>query len=712
MKDAHQQTGENEKDATQWRNKIEILERSLQQELRARSVLERELYEIKNSLGWQLVMKFRRIRNRLLPQGTRYRGTYDFVRDFLKIMVLNPREIPRLTSNTVRILHKDGVGELKRHLRNQIEAESVDRDYPEWLEKYGTLTAADRGAIKRHIDQLTYRPLISLILPTYNSPEKWLRLAIESVLKQLYPNWELCIADDASSEPHVSQILEEYRAKDARIKIIFRKRNGHISAASNTAIEMARGEFIAFLDHDDQLSEHALYMVVAELNLDVNADLIYSDEDTIDEAGRRYAPYFKPDWNPALFLAQNFMCHLVVCRTSIVNELGGVREGYEGAQDWDLVMRISERIPDCHIHHMPHVLYHWRAIPGSAVFGIDEKSYVKEAQRRTLESHFDRIGSRAAVLPTAGFSWRIRYSLPAAPLVTLIIPTRNGLELLQRCVDTIYQRTTYRPFEIIVVDNQSDDSATLKYLERLERERGLRILRYDAPFNYAAINNFAVQHAQGEIIGLLNNDLEVITPDWLEEMVSYAIQPEIGAVGAMLYYPNNTIQHAGMILGLGRMPDVSGHPYQNQPAGYPGQVSRALLCQNLSSVTAACLVVRRKVFEEAGGLDEANLPVAFNDVDLCLRIMEKGYRNLWTPYAELYHYESASRGYEDTAGELARFEKESEYMKRRWGELLWNDPAYNPNLTLDREAFTLAFPPRVRKPWLIEEIHEPVAVAN
>jgi GT2 family glycosyltransferase len=284
--------------------------------------------------------------------------------------------------------------------------------------------------------------------------------------------------------------------------------------------------------------------------------------------------------------------------------------------------------------------------------------------------------------------------------------------LLQRCIDTIYQRTTYRPFELMIVDNQSDDSATLEYLRRIERERGLRILRYNAPFNYAAINNFAVQHARGEIIGLLNNDLEVITPDWLEEMVSHAIQPEIGAVGAMLYYPNNTIQHAGMILGLGTMAGVSGHPYQNKPAGYPGQGSRALVCQNLSSVTAACLVLRRQVFEEAGGLDEANLAVAFNDVDLCLRIMEKGYRNVWTPYAELYHYESASRGYEETHRKLARFEKESEYMRQRWGELLWNDPAYNPNLALDREAFTLAFPPRVQKPWLMEEVHEPAAVIN
>ncbi len=709
MNDVKGQIDGGEKDASESRQRVEILERSLQQELRARSVLERELYEIKNSLAWTLVLKFRRVWNHLFPQGSGVRGTYDLGRDFFKALVLHPRETPDLTRKALRIFNKDGVAKLRRHLRNQLEAGSVDYDYAEWVEKYATLTDHDRGAIKRHIARLSYRPLISLIMPTYNSPEKWLRLAIESVLKQLYPNWELCIADDVSSEPHVRQILEEYRGKDSRIKVAFRKNNGHISAASNTALEMATGEFIALIDHDDQLSEHALYIIAAELNAHADVDLIYTDQDKIDERGRRYDPYFKPDWNPALFLAQNFICHLAAYRANIVQELGGFREGYEGAQNWDLAMRISERIPDSHIRHIPHVLYHRRAIPGSGASEIDAQRYVSVAQRKTFESHFDRIGRKAAVLPTAGAYWRVQYPLPAAPLVTLIIATRNAFELLQRCVDSIYQRTTYRPFELIIVDNQSDGPPTLAYLARLQKQRGVRVLRYDAPFNYAAINNFAVKHARGEIIGFLNNDLEVITPDWLEEMVSHAIQPEIGAVGAMLYYPNNTIQHAGVILGLGGVPGVAGHAYQNQPPSYPGQASRALLCQNLSAVTAACLVVRRQVFEEAGGLDETNLPIAYNDVDLCLRIREKGYRNVWTPFAELYHYESASRGYEETPGKLVRFEKESGYMQRRWGELLGNDPAYNPNLALDREAFTLAFPPRVRRPWLIGEVLGDVA---
>jgi GT2 family glycosyltransferase len=461
---------------------------------------------------------------------------------------------------------------------------------------------------------------------------------------------------------------------------------------------MARGDFVALVDHDDELREHALYMVVAELNAYPDSDLVYSDEDKIDGKGRRYDPYFKSDWNPTLFLAQNFTSHLSVYRTQIVKDAGGFREGFEGAQDWDLAMRVIEAVPSSHIRHIPHVLYHWRAIRGSAALAMDEKNYTNEAQRKTLQSHFERLGTNVEILPAAETYWRIKYPLPEPPpSVTLIIPTRNGATLLRRCIEGIYQKTSYFNFELIVVDNQSNDPDTLNYLLELERRRGVRILRYDAPFNYSGINNFAVQHARGEIVGLLNNDLEVITPEWLEEMVSHAIQPGIGVVGAMLYYPNDTIQHAGVILGVG---GVAGHAYCRQPRGYNGAASRAALCQNLSAVTAACLVVRREVFEKVGGLDETDLAIAFNDIDFCLRVRENGYRNVWTPYAEFYHYESATRGYEETPEKLDRFEKERDYMKQRWGELLLNDPAYNPNLALDRETFTLAFPPRITKPWL------------
>jgi O-antigen biosynthesis protein len=688
-------------------NRVETLERSLQEELIKRSSVEFELYQIKNSLAWKILLNYRSLRDKLFAEGTLRLTCYELVRDFCKVLLLlkgrafnsSGRSLSRLTVKAFWILRSEGLAGLRRQLRNEIESRY---EYSEWIERYDTLTDANRATISRHIDQLSYKPLISVIMPVYNTPEKWLRLAIESVRRQLYSNWELCIVDDASVAPAVTRILEEYSANDSRIKVILRKNNGHISAASNTAIDLAAGEFVAFLDHDDELSEHALYMVAVELNANRDADLIYSDQDKINEAGQRYDPYFKPDWNPTLFLAQNFICHLAIYRTCIIRELGGLRAGYEGAQDWDLALRVSETVQPSHIRHIPHVLYHWRAVSGSTAMAEKEKDYVKEAQRRTLRSHFDRIGKNAEIMPAGDQYWRIRYSLHnPPPKVSIIIPTRNGFELLNRCLESIFKKTIYRNYEVIIVDNQSDDPKLLDYLAELERERRVRVLRYDAPFNYAAMNNLAVQNANGEIIGLLNNDLEVITPDWLEEMVSHAVQPEIGAVGAMLYYPNDTIQHAGVILGIGfPSPGVAGHAYKNFPRGYRGQSSRALLCQNLSAVTAACLVVRRRVFEDVAGLDEKKLPIAFNDVDFCLRLAESGYRNVWTPYAEVYHYESASRGYENTPEKLERFEIESRYMKQRWQELLVSDPAYNLNLAIGREPFMLSFPPRITKPWV------------
>jgi GT2 family glycosyltransferase len=687
-------------------NRVETLERSLQEEFIKRSSVEFELYQIKNSLAWKILLNYRSLRDTLFAEGTLRLTCYELVRDFCKVLLLkgqatdsSRRRLSRLIAKAFWIVRSEGLASLRRQLRNEIESKN---EYSEWIEKYDTLTDANRAAISRHIDELSYKPLISVIMPVHNTPEKWLRLAIESVRRQLYSNWELCIADDASVEPAITRILEEYSANDSRIKVILRKDNGHISAASNTALGLAAGEFIAFLDHDDELSEHALYMVAVELNAYKNADLIYSDEDKVDARGRRYDPYFKPDWNPALFLAQNFICHLAVYRTCIIRELGGLRAGYEGAQDWDLALRVSETVQPSHIRHIPHILYHWHAVEGSTARGDEQKQYARAAQQRTLESHFQRIGKKVGVLPAVDPYWRIKYSLPdPPPRVTLIIPTRNGFELLNRCLESIFKKTIYRNYEVIIVDNQSDDPKLLDYLAELERERRVRVLRYDAPFNYAAMNNLAVQNANGEIIGLLNNDLEVITPDWLEEMVSHAVQPEIGAVGAMLYYPNETIQHAGVILGIGfPSPGVAGHAYKNFPRGYRGQSSRALLCQNLSAVTAACLVVRRRVFEDVAGLDEKKLPIAFNDVDFCLRLAERGYRNVWTPYAEVYHYESASRGYENTPEKLERFEVESRYMKQRWQELLVSDPAYNLNLAIGREPFMLSFPPRITKPWV------------
>ena len=613
----------------------------------------------------------------------------------LKPLLWQPGRILRLTQGLLRTTRTEGFKVARRRLLLQEQTDATD--YVQWVKLYDTLTANDHSGIRHHIDRLASKPLISIIMPTYNTPEEWLVAAIESVCQQLYPHWELCVADDASTKPHVRTVLEQYQQKDPRIKVVYRERNGHISAASNSALELATGEFVAFLDHDDLLAEHALYMVAAEVNVRPEADLFYSDEDKIDEEGERYHPYFKPDWNPDLFLSQNLVTHLCVCRSRLVREINGFREGYEGAQDWDLVMRIVERVPATHIHHIPYVLYHWRAIPGSTALGGNEKRYITEAQRKTLQSHFERTQEAVEIVRTGELYWRVKYPIPQpAPLVSLIIPTRNGYELLHRAVESIFARTRYANLEVLIIDNQSTDRRTIDYMQRLSQERRVRVLPYNAPFNFSAINNFAVRQARGEVVGFVNNDIEVIAPEWLEEMVGHALRPEIGAVGAMLYYPNETIQHAGVILGLG---GVAGHLYTQCPRGHHGQGARAILAQNLSAVTAACLVVRRSVFEEVGGFDEENFAVAFNDVDLCLRIRERGYRTLWTPHAELYHWESASRGYEDTPEKLTRFKKELANMQERWGEALFSDPAYNVNLTLENMDSSLAFPPRRKRPW-------------
>ncbi|MBE7537350.1 MAG: glycosyltransferase [Opitutaceae bacterium] len=565
--------------------------------------------------------------------------------------------------------------------------------YERWAATYDTHTRESLEGLRRHVDSLAARPLISIVMPVYHQKpedEKWLRQAIGSVINQAYPHWELCIADDASPAAHVKPLLEAFSRNDPRIRTVFRSQNGHISAASNSALEIATGEFVALLDHDDELAPHALYEVAALLSARPDTDLVYSDEDKIDEEGRRHEPYFKPDFLPDLFVGQNYLSHLSVYRTDIVRAVGGFRAGYEGSQDWDLALRVTERSSPGRIRHIPKVLYHWRAIPGSTAMLLSEKNYPIEAARRALADHFSRIGESVELSPVPGDHWRAKRTIPdPAPLVSLIIPSRNSLKLLSRCVDTILAKTDYPNFEILIVDNGSDDSDTLAYLRKIAREN-VSVLRYDTPFNYSAINNHGVKHARGEIIGLLNNDLEVIHGDWLREMVSQVVRPAIGCVGAMLYYPNETIQHAGVIVGLG---GVAGHGFRDYPRGTEGRFNRARLVQNYSSVTAACLLVRRSVFEQVGGLDEG-LAVAFNDIDFCLNVQAAGYRNLWTPFAELYHHESASRGAEDTPEKHERFRREVETMLQRWKAQIEHDPAYNPNLTLELTDFSLAAPPR------------------
>jgi O-antigen biosynthesis protein len=563
--------------------------------------------------------------------------------------------------------------------------------YEDWIEDVEAQTLPNASEVERNIAQLTKRPLISVVMPVFNTPENFLRSCIESVSRQSYPYWELCIADDASSQPHVSQVLEEYRSQDDRVKVVYRERNGHISLASNSALATATGEFVALLDHDDELPVHALYFMAQAIDANPSAQIFYSDEDKIDTQGHRFAPHFKSDWNPDLFFSQNYVSHLGVYKRELLNSIGGFRPGVEGSQDQDLLLRCLPHVQHDRIVHIPRVLYHWRAAEGSTALESGEKSYTTKAGLKALRDYFAAQGE-SSVRVEVGLvpnTYRVKWPLPQpAPMVSLLIPTRDKKEITEVAVRSIIDKTTYRKFEIIILDNGSVKAETLGWFAAIQiQEARIRVVRYDHPFNYSAINNFGVQHARGEVIGLVNNDVEVISPDWLTEMVMHASRPEIGCVGAKLYYPDDTIQHAGVILGVG---GVAGHSHQYFNRDAPGYFSHLKVIQNLSAVTAACLVVRKEIYEAVNGLDEDNLKVAFNDVDFCIRVREAGYRNIWTPYAELFHHESKSRGHEDTTEKQARFKAEIEYMKDKWGNILNSDPFYSPNLTKDSENFDIS----------------------
>lgn len=584
-------------------------------------------------------------------------------------------------------------------LRVRLFADDITNNYQEWVRRFDTIGADDRERIKSFLSSQTYQPRISIVMPTYNTPERWLRAAIESVTRQLYQNWELCIADDASSDARIVEILAEYAKADARIKFTVRGQNGHIAAASNSALELATGEFVALLDHDDELTEDALAHVVARLNINRDLDLIYSDEDKKTAHDMRFNPHFKSDWNPELLLSQNYICHFSVFRAEIVRAVGGFRIGTEGAQDWDLIWRVADATTPARIAHIPHILYHWRVIEGSTAQSTDFKPYVLDAQVKAVSDHLQRrgvIGASVEILRDIS-QLRVHFPVPEPqPFVTLIIPTKDMVEILDVCVSSILKKTRYKNFEIIIVDNNSVDAATLDYFTRISRDARIRVIQDRKPFNFSRINNQAVLEARGSLIGFLNNDLEVINEDWLDELVSHAVRPEVGAVGAQLWYPSDLLQHGGIILGIG---GVAGHNHKGRRRGDPGYFNRIILPQNLSAVTAACLVMRRSIFDEIKGFNEIDFSVAFNDVDLCLRIRKAGYQIIYDPFAQLYHHESASRGYENTPEKFMRFEGEIEKMKDMWKDALKVDPYYNPNLTLISEDFSFAFPPRQAKPW-------------
>lgn len=561
--------------------------------------------------------------------------------------------------------------------------------YKEWIEQFETPHLPTLTEARKIIADFSHKPLISIVMPTYNTDDILLRECIESVRNQSYTNWELCIADDASPKQNVKATLEYYKKIDKRIKIIFRQKNGHISLASNSALQLAKGKFVALLDHDDLLPEHALLYVVEAINRNPKANIFYSDEDKLDLRGERTDPHFKSSWNPDLFYSQNYISHLGVYKRSLLTRISGFRTDVEGSQDYDLMLRCLPYVKNSEIVHIPRILYHWRTVQGSTAMSAGQKSYTTDAGIKALTDYFANKKNGVIVLkgPVSN-TYRTKWPLPKKPpLVSLLIPTRDRRALTEVAVRSIIDKSDYTNFEILILDNGSTEQDTLDFFEKIQEEDArVRVLRYDFPFNYSAINNFGAKNSRGEIIGLVNNDVEVINPDWLSEMVSHALRDEVGCVGAKLYYSDGTIQHAGVICSIG---GVAGHSHKHWPNEHPGYFSRLILTQNLSAVTAACLLVRKSIYEEVGGLDEENLHVAFNDVDFCLKVRAAGHRNVWTPYAKLFHYESISRGAEDTPEKIARFNKEVDFMKNKWTVALEEDPYYNPNLTKEHEDFSL-----------------------
>ena len=541
-------------------------------------------------------------------------------------------------------------------------------DYLEWIDK--------RNTKEEELD-FSYKPLISIIVPVYNVDGKILKECIDSVLNQTYDNFELCLADDHSSNNDTIAFLKRYEKKDKRIKIIYRKENGHISEASNSAISIAKGEFIGLLDNDDLLNEDALYEVVKVLNNDKKIDMIYTDEDKIALNGKRYFPHLKPDFSPDTLLSSNYICHFTVLRKSIVDELGGFRSKYNGSQDYDLFLRFTERTNK--IYHIPKILYHWRMIEGSTSSDASSKNYAYDAGKRALEDALKRrkINGTVHLIGTPQM-YEIEYLLDSQPKISIIIPTKDKSSVLKRCLDSIYDKTTYKNYEIIVIDNNSVEDSTFKLLDKYKKEHdNFRYYTYECEFNYSYLNNEAVKKAKGEYVVLLNNDTEIVVSDWLNKMVGYASQKHIGCVGAKLLYPTKTIQHCGVVVGCA---GVAAHAFVGTGATTYGYFGRLVAVYDWAAVTAACLMIKKSKYEEVNGLDE-NLKVAYNDVDLNMKVLDKGYYNVVLPSVILYHYESLSRGNDLDPKNKQRFINEVRYTSNKWQEKITNDKFYNINFS-------------------------------
>ncbi|MBX7172213.1 MAG: glycosyltransferase family 2 protein [Pyrinomonadaceae bacterium] len=523
--------------------------------------------------------------------------------------------------------------------------------------------------------KFNYKPLISIITNIYKETWKGFKKTFKSLINQSYKNWELALVADYSIKSEIVKILQNYSAKDSQITAVFLDTKVDKFQYLNECSKLTKGDFISIVNSGDQLAPNALFENVSLLNQQSNADFIYSDENILSLNDNRCQPHFKPDWSPDYFYSTMYTGNLGLYRRSLVNKIGGFRPEFREEQQIDLVLRLIEQTQN--IFHIPKILFHQNK--------IGTENWV--LRKQLLSKHLEKIGLKAKVIKgLTDDTLRVKRTIPNAPKATIIIPTCNKVELLENCINSIKTKTNYKNYEIIIVDNNSSESSTLDYLSQVSVKQDIKVLHYSKPFNFSAINNFAANHAKGELLLFLNNDTEVISNEWLDSMIEHAIRSEVGAVGARLLYFNDTVQHAGIITGISQ---IAGHSHKYYSSNHSGYFNRAKTIQNVSAVTGACLMVKAETFKSLKGFDEKNLPVAFNDIDLCLRIRQKNLLIVYTPFAELYHYESASRGSDQTLKNNPRFQKELNYMLEKWGKILAKDPYYNPNLTLEREDFSM-----------------------
>lgn len=595
------------------------------------------------------------------------------------------RMLKKLSPYTIqkgfRYLKHYGPKEFWIRLHERFEPEEVP--YGPWYEAY----VPDEAALeKQRHHHFEYSPLISVAVPAYRTPEKFLAQMIDSLLAQNYGNWELCIANGSPEDSAMKKVLEEYTKKDSRIRVSELTENKGIAGNTNAALEMAQGEFVGLLDHDDLLAPNALYEIVRALDEDRNLDAVYTDEDKVTtELDEHFQPHLKPDFNLDLLRSNNYICHFFVVRRSIVQKVGGFCQEFDGAQDHDFIFRCIETAEK--VGHIPEILYHWRTHKASTADNPASKMYAFDAGKRAIEAHLKRTGTEGIVshTPDLGF-FRVKYPVQGQPLVSVIIPNKDEKETLKACIDSIREKTEYPNYEIIIVENNSTTDEIFQYYKELSQDPRIRLLRWKKEFNYSAINNYGVRHANGEYLLFLNNDVTVITPGWIKELLGVCQRPEVGAAGVKLIYPDNTIQHAGCVIGLG---GIAGHMFVDMPANRTGYLHKASILQDMSAVTAACMMMKRTAFEEAGGFTE-KLSVAFNDVDLCLKVRKNHKLIVYDPYVQLYHMESKTRGAEDNKEKVRRFQEEIEYMRCQWIDILKKgDPYYNKNLSLTKWNYSL-----------------------